>query len=522
MRTKESLDLTKDRFWWCLLVLGIGLHLLVSFTSDLGLDAHVHATYVTTDESSGENRLDWGHTRPLDSDASNPEYGGDIDDRYAAWHTVFRVSFALFGTSELALHFGALVISALVLFAVWYTTRDLFGKRSALTLTALVSIHPTFLFAAGRANPEELMLLTMIGYTYGMIMLTRKKWVSGLPLIIFSTIVGVSIKGIPVEVALFVIIGSILLTNLQSMKLVQVLRYAGLSVILIFILGILVSSNGTLSIVKEAPLRFLSAIPIAAFDVILIYSLFGMVLWPFIRKDILKLELDRESTLIVGIIAVTTIGITLYVSAQWTLESLRWESSWPWATWTMGNNGRYASMIMVPAFWLLSHLNQNIDSSIESLDSLEVQKKSVLIGILLVLPISFLVGVHGQTIWTEEAASTLSNQNIEDSDFLLVTDETMGMHWLYTFHLEVDSDNQRNITGHWRSDDSGWSEELISGTQIENRGDLSSVDWVILSPDIEWLNPPDNWNLVSTGDVDLLNGGGEWEMWSTQDGIIPF
>ena len=87
---------------------------------------------------------------------------------------------------------------------------------------------------------------------------------------------------------------------------------------------------------------------------------------------------------------------------------------------------------------------------------------------------------------------------------------------------ELYPDNQRNITGHWRSDDSGWNEELISGVQIENRGNLSSVNWVILSPDIEWENPPENWNLVSTGSVDFLNGGGEWEMWSTEDEIIPY
>ena len=516
----ESLDLRKDRFWWYLLVLGIGLHILVSFTSDLGLDAHVHAAYVTTEQASGENHLDWGHTRPFDSDASDPEYGEDIDDRYAAWHTVFRISFAMFGTSEVALHIGAMIISALLLLAVWFTTSDLYGKRSALILTAMVSIHPTFLFAAGRVNPEELMLLTMIGYAYGMIMLTRREWIRGMPLIIISTMIGVSVKGIPLDVSLLIIVGSLLIINIRSMKLVQVLRYSGLSVILAFTMGVLVSSSGTLSIVNEAPLRFLSAIPIAVFDVVLIYTLFGMVLWPFIRKDILKLDLDKESTLLAGIIVVATIGITLYVAAQWTLESLRWDASWPWATWSMGNNGRYASMIMVPAFWLLAHINQKIDSNVESLDTLEQQMKSVLIGILLVLPISFLVGIHGQTIWTENAASTLSTQNIENSDFLLVTEGTMGMHWLYTFHLEVDPDNQRNITGHWRSDDSGWSEELISSLPIQNRGNLSSVKWVILSPDIEWLNPSENWNLVSTGNVDFMNGGGEWQLWTTHSELV--
>ena len=66
------------RFWKGLLILGILLHLVVSFTSDLGLDAHIHATYITVEDGTGINHLDWGETKLADSEASDPTSGEDI------------------------------------------------------------------------------------------------------------------------------------------------------------------------------------------------------------------------------------------------------------------------------------------------------------------------------------------------------------------------------------------------------------------------------------------------------------
>ena len=75
VETTESLDTATDstknwwslvetqRFWKGLLILGILLHLLVSFTSDLGLDTHLHATYITVEDGTGVNQLDWGQTK---------------------------------------------------------------------------------------------------------------------------------------------------------------------------------------------------------------------------------------------------------------------------------------------------------------------------------------------------------------------------------------------------------------------------------------------------------------------------
>ncbi|MBT6645805.1 MAG: hypothetical protein HOB52_08365 [Euryarchaeota archaeon] len=88
------------------------------------------------------------------------------------------------------------------------------------------------------------------------------------------------------------------------------------------------------------------------------------------------------------------------------------------------------------------------------------------------------------------------------------------MHYLYTFHTGIDDVDQRNITGHWRSPDSGWQNEMVDGVKMENRGNLSNVQWVVLSPGLEWSLPND-WNLVGEGNVDFMNGGGLWEIWST-------
>ena len=115
---------------------------------------------------------------------------------------------------------------------------------------------------------------------------------------------------------------------------------------------------------------------------------------------------------------------------------------------------------------------------------------------------------------SDDAADTL-NSGLEDGeDFLFVHDATLGMHYLYTFHTAIEDVHKRNITGHWRSPDSGWEQELYSNEEIENRGDLSDVGWIVVSPNIEW-EPPQGWSLSSEGDADFLNGGGTWKVYTT-------
>jgi hypothetical protein len=177
--------------------------------------------------------------------------------------------------------------------------------------------------------------------------------------------------------------------------------------------------------------------------------------------------------------------------------------------WTMGNNGRYITILAIPSYLLIKRVNGELNWS----------KQKAIMGVLMILPISLAAGLHGQTYWTDEAAEVLSENMADGEDFVFVHDATLGMHYLYTFHSHIDDVTERDITGHWRAPDSGWEEELFADTPMENRGDLSIVEWVVLAPGIEWEEVPDGWYQTS-GHADFMNGGGEWQLWTTHSELV--
>ena len=58
------------KHWRGLLVLGIILHIFAAILMPLGLDAHVHASYVSDEMADGEGHLEWGELRPESEDGS--------------------------------------------------------------------------------------------------------------------------------------------------------------------------------------------------------------------------------------------------------------------------------------------------------------------------------------------------------------------------------------------------------------------------------------------------------------------
>ena len=132
------------------------------------------------------------------------------------------------------------------------------------------------------------------------------------------------------------------------------------------------------------------------------------------------------------------------------------------------------------------------------------------IAILLVLPLSMLAGLHGQTMWTDDAAEMVSLEIEDGQDFLYIDDESLAMHWLYTFRIELDPDSDKNITGHWRAPDSNWEIEL-QGQQMLKRGNLEYVEFIVIAPNIE-VSPPKDWVLIGSDEAPFLNGGGEWKV----------
>jgi hypothetical protein len=51
---------------------------------------------------------------------------------------------------------------------------------------------------------------------------------------------------------------------------------------------------------------------------------------------------------------------------------------------------------------------------------------------------------------------------------------------------------------------------------MENRGNLSNVQWVVFAPGTYWVDGyPEGWNMRVLGHADFMNGGDDWEIWST-------
>lgn len=539
----------EDRFWWWLLALGILLNTLVIFTSDLGLDTNIHLTLASQQQNStdGEARLDWGHTRPIDAEASDPSYA---PVREYGWFTFLPSS----GDESTVRLFGWVYMMGLIAVAYRYSDGGLAGGAGidprSPRLAAVVAIHPTLIFATGRVFPEAAIAVAV---ALAALALVRGCASDRSPT---TTVLTAAAVALPLVLVLMIkghdpmfglVFGAAVLAWLVADDKIpaarEVTRRPSRAAALVAgsVSGAMIAigfagAGGTLSIIGLEPARYAFALLVAFGDVVLIYALFGMLLWPFAGPAWRRLREVRDlaATSLAVLIAGFTAAIIVYVAALWTYEAALWDAPWPWVMWTMGNNARYVSLVIVPAHLLIqrvaalpttddengaTNMQEGGVEKAESIPTLNVpgqRAPAVAMGILLLLPISLLTAVHGQTMWTDEAAVVLSDGMADSEDFLFVAEPTLGMHWLYTFRGVIDADGSRNITGHWRSLDSGWQDELVNGTILPERGDLSSVEWLVLSPGVSWDAPPAGWSRAASGEADMMNGGGKWVIWSTR------
>ena len=508
----------KQRNWVLLLVFGLFLNIIVSFTSDLGLDTHVHMARDSSLAESEEATLPWGHTRPLDPMASNPEYSPSLDFGWYHFLPDSENNVHLLGFSLMCV----LMIFTILIFKIYGSIEH------GITVSAIVAIHPTFIFATGRAFPEVIVAIFTILLIIGL--LIYEKWKSWIGILSSATISGLSmglilfVKGINPWYCLVVIFLILLWHSADKIEKFNeftrspsfAFKIGSVGTLIGLFFVVIISDSGTFYTVKSETLRFTGALLVASIDVILIYTLFGMILWPIIGSSLRKIKKinSHEIAGLVGFISVITTAIIFYIAALWTYESKLWDADWPWMMWTMGNNGRYISMLMVPIFFVIYRIHQNDSSTVTPLIAKE-KTISLILGICLIIPLSLLTAIHGQTMWTDDAALILSENMDDGEDFLFVHDATLGMHYLYTFHTEIDDVQIREITGHWRDPNSEWEIELLSEEQWSNRGNLSGINWIVLSPGIEWENPPEEWGYI-TGQADFMNGGGEWKIYSNQ------
>ena len=140
---------------------------------------------------------------------------------------------------------------------------------------------------------------------------------------------------------------------------IVVFSIVSLSMVILGIIGY----NSTLAILADNPIRYMTAIGFSLLDVVILFTLFGMVAWPFIRplmSVITSIE-DSDIAIMAGYIVGIMTAIVLYVAALWTYEASIWNADWPGIVWTMGNNGRYITMLFIPFVLLLKHLSNQVD-----------------------------------------------------------------------------------------------------------------------------------------------------------------
>ncbi len=484
----ERLNFEEDRLWIRLLMLGILLNLIVCFTSDLGLDTQVK---MAVDE---DGALPWGDLRPETAGESDPNDGGQ------------RVVLPLYNLSEVGIKAMAFLTFAGMIACLYRWG----GVRSA----AVLSLSPAFIFSIGRGYEEvylavfcaaAFMLFTGVlseknrmlqsfgGALSFMLMPYAKGFTDGTGILIGAAV-------LTVIVSLWNEIeqrGGEKTNWMSKPHVVGIVVFISVSLCMI-VLGMLEYSS-TFSIMIESPVRYGTGLIFSVLDVIVIFTFIGMVSWPFIGPLVQGLTSinDSKTAQMTGFIVGILTALVFYVAALWTYEASIWNANWPGVIWTMGNNGRYATMLFIPFVLLLQQLR--LHTEVPTYDAPLSKAKVMGLTLLFLLPLSMLASLHGQTMWTDEAASEM---NLEDGEeFLYVSEDTLGMHWLYTFYAPLDAE-EKEITGHWRSIDSTWESDLDST--------LSQVTTLVVSPDVTLT--PKGWIVESSGEVNLLNGGGEWRV----------
>ena len=446
----------EKKFWRAILLIGIAMHILAAFVMPLGLDAHVHASYVSDGMDDGEAHLEWGELRPDSPDSSIPKEV-PADDKWFAWHSIIEIWFTVFSTSVASLHILSLIGGLGCLATIFLVTRDLFDSEQALRLIALASIYPPLIRATGRFYQEGIILILITLAVYSIIRAIRdSKFSYWWAIPVLCGVLILSFKGMPLWYILPAI-AVLLVSSRLEMNQIHI------AFIALFVQLVILYRN-------EVSLSHPDIVPalLSSFIGYFLFVICGMLI---ISKD--ESPSNFESDLLLRgskMVAACLIG---WVAALWVTEAVAFEKGFFDIVYSFRNNPRYFSLLLIPLWFCRLLKTDSVGLSSEN------GENKLVVGLVsALLVINILVLSTTGTTGSEYVGSHLSDEITDDEDLLFVSDSPLAMHRLYSIKFSMDPESDGESIGHWRSNDSGWQLELSECNQ------LSNVTWIFVFHDL--------------------------------------
>ena len=492
----------RGRLW---LIAGIVLVIVAVLSNAPGLDT----TLLLSVDDDGQ--APWGSARTVDPLASDPDSSTSLTQ--AEW--LDPLGLGLFGVRLVGLACLAVLAWALGSLPRW---RDPDASWSPW-LASIVLLHPGMLFAVGRGYSEPLGAL--LG---GVMLLTPLHWPvrirpgaarDGVSMLAMTAVVCISTAAATALLALkglnpwWAMGWAVLLIawcdplNLADWSAIDATRRRAAGwFVLSVVFGLVVAGLLGVGSVSEARggWWWWSFLPFAVFDVLGLYLLVGAGLWAFLGKQAMDFN-KAEGAIDLLVVCGLLVGLlSAYVAALWAVEGQAWGLAW-WKTMVvLGNNGRHGMVLLPAAVWLIVHLQGDAPLPTERLHR----------AFVLLLPLALLAAAHGQTMWTDDAAEAALSHLEEGDDVLLIHDPTLAVHWLYSMHPVLSEEGPEGLVGHWRAPEAGWQDELLNGTTLPDRGDLSYVSVIVVAPGLDVSL--DGWEEAESGSAPWMNGGGTWRL----------
>ena len=443
------------RIWFSILAIGILFQILAAIFMPLGLDAHVHSTYVSDEIADGNSTLDWGHLR---IDGSNQSIAEEIpaDDKWFIWHGIIEVWFQIFGISLMSLHILGLLLSFSALGVVYYCTKSLWGKENALALSAVLSIYSPLVRSTGRLYQESIIILCATVILYSIVKILRKenhKFWHLMCLIFLASIL--SIKGLPAKYALYMYL------PILSLEIYRP-EYRPVNKITLLAIIATITSVLVWTRLDKIPLDLIIILPITIFIAGIIYLYIGVLLFSATSK-----KSNAESDYLSLLSQLVFAGLCGYITMLFLVEMNTLDATREVVQDRFRYIYRYVTVLAVPLWW--SQMAKQEGPAIELKENKNRSIMSIMIALMIIINSYILTFDRG----IEELGEELHDEIQDGENILYIADPPLAMHRLYTLQITTDPGHDRNITAYWADESINWSSILT-----ENQ-----ISWVIITDD---------------------------------------